>query len=99
MVSAHRDGGDAEAVDRFGRQVLERVDGEVTRPVEQGGAQFGCEDPQAARAGKRALGDVPERLDPYQFDPVPERAQLVRHLLGLRNSERRSAGAEAKPHA
>ena len=58
-----------------GRQVLERVDGEVALAGEHGGAHRAHEDPGTAEAGQRGVGQVAVRGDPHQLHLMAEGAQ------------------------
>src|SRR5699024_661591 len=90
------DGGDDEARRGRGRQVLQRVHGQVDLAGEEGIAQGGGEDPGAAETGERGAVGVALGDDVDQLDLVAGRAQRVGHVTGLGAGEDRAAGPQTK---
>lgn len=94
-VLAHRHGGQYEALGLRGRQVLERVDGEVHLAAQQRVAQRGDEDAGAADLREVLAGGVPVRGDLDEFDGAPGHlADRVGHQAGLRHGELAAPGPQ-----
>ena len=96
-VLAGRDGGEGDAGAGPGRQVLERVDGQVDPAVEQRLAQRADEDAGAAELGQRGVVVSPSVVTSTSSTSRPSRSRsrsATRVRLGRR--EGRGAGAEAQ---
>jgi len=82
-ILARGDGGDGETGRGLGRQVLQRVDGDVAVAGEQRGAQGRGEDAGAAGDDQRAGGHIARRGDRDDLDVVAEGAQACGTLARL----------------
>jgi hypothetical protein len=95
-VLAQRYGGEGDARGGPGRQVLQRVHGDVDAVVEQRLAQRADEHARAAELGQRLGVAVSLGGDLDQHDlAAKSRAQPVTHPAGLSGGEDRGAGAQA----
>ena len=96
-VLAQRHGGQRDAVGGRGRQVLERVDGEVDVAVEERVAQGADEDPGAAQLGERGGAAVALGRDLDELDLAAEvRLDQLGDEPGLGGGQGGGAGAEAE---
>ncbi len=87
-VLAERDGAELQSGSWGGGQVLEGVDGDVAVARDDGCTDGADEDPGAAEAGQRGVGDVAVRGDADQLHLVAAGAQRVGDVPGLRPGER-----------
>src|SRR5215475_14045196 len=96
-ILALGNGGDFESLGEFSGQVLQRMDGQIDFACGEGFFDFFGEHALRPDLGEGDVGDlVAGGVDDFDLDLVPTGTQQSGYVVGLPESELRTAGADAE---